>query len=1008
MGGIKNKSLLNKAINKVPLCLKEEKCPAAFRVGTPLASQRCDDAARRQSDKRIVLTKYLGIACLTLAILSTLILNIVSSYSSSKVNSNAEPVTQANSTLVSGDAEISLSISSYPSSSSTGGNNPNLSLSIPQGGGIVTGRHTVSVNSNNYTGYSVKMKIDSDTYSLTDKASSNDNTYIEAVGGPDTLTNPMHLQDNQWGVAFPASTGDGGGVGNQYDQTNQYEQTLSDPSLALSRRYGMVPRVGDTGYDGEIMSSNTVTNNDTQNIYYAVRIDDPIEFPAGDYSTNITLTATTHPVGTPTITSVTPNTYELGSGADSTATITGTNLASTYRVYLESVADSNKQYDVTSSVTNVTDGQLTATLPTDKTNPELEAGEYTLHVVTQGGEDSIGFTYTKPSICRNADSESACKIDLDSSMIPVTYVGYNGNGGGYWAVVNDNDINNTAGSWYDYGKKQWANAATVNTPSKYTNAATGTRIDNNDVKGYWVYIPRYAYEVQRRNAIDAPVSPQNFDIVFQVADEKNTPADTCSTSSSHKDYRTGCGIDNTYVTNSDSSVWATHPAFSWDSTELNGIWVGKYEMTGTIISPTVKPNQHANVSEYIGELYTAAKSIGVSDPGNTGGSTVYGVTQNSHKLATATSHMIKNSEWGAITYLAHSRYGAGINTSRTHSTNIDKNGAHPNSGADADGDSSSYGITGCGPASAGSTDSYTDGTLLSTYLIESSTACSRDASKAYNGSLGVLSSTTNTVYGIYGLSGGASEYVAGNRTSSNSQSSGSTTYMMRPAQQPYADLYKSSDGFGSKPSWSKGTSENSYNYDVCTFETCGGTATYEVTTAQSVNDGYLSWGGTYSNFAILGNPWFDRGGSSDSPYSSPFYTVYLNGISYDVSGTRAVLLANGGGDDGGSGSIDIVGVSPSTAPGMFESGIFTITGRGLEDVYNIKLTMDDEYTAGGFIDNEQMCDSVTHTSSGLRCNISRWLLTPDGNKATIHAQFLSSSGEVLYYMENFCTALADG
>ena len=41
-------------------------------------------------------TKYLSIACLSLAILSTLILNIVSSYSSSKIESNAEPATQAN------------------------------------------------------------------------------------------------------------------------------------------------------------------------------------------------------------------------------------------------------------------------------------------------------------------------------------------------------------------------------------------------------------------------------------------------------------------------------------------------------------------------------------------------------------------------------------------------------------------------------------------------------------------------------------------------------------------------------------------------------------------------------------------------------------------------------------------------------------------------------------------------------------------------------------------------
>ena len=39
-----------------------------------------------------ILTKYLGIACLSLAILSTLVLNIISSYSNSSTRSNAEPV----------------------------------------------------------------------------------------------------------------------------------------------------------------------------------------------------------------------------------------------------------------------------------------------------------------------------------------------------------------------------------------------------------------------------------------------------------------------------------------------------------------------------------------------------------------------------------------------------------------------------------------------------------------------------------------------------------------------------------------------------------------------------------------------------------------------------------------------------------------------------------------------------------------------------------------------------
>ena len=561
-------------------------------------------------------------------------------------------------------------------------------------------------------------------------------------------------------------------------------------------------------------------------------------------------------------------------------------------------------------------------------------------------------------------------------MIPVTYVGYNGNGGGNWRIVTKEEIENDKGSWYDYGNKQWANAITLRddyeggcyffredllpervvlwtsgdycydneTIQHYTplelakmirdEPDTFRGLDNANsslfdtdvsdgtsatevILGYWVYIPRYAYEVQRRDAIDRVVDPQNFDIVFQTADEKNTPAPTCNsvdsvwvngtptssaTSSNSnilsKDYRTGCGISRTYVANSNNTTWATHPAFTWGSTELNGIWVGKYETTGTRTAPTVKPNQHANISEYIGEFYSAARSIGYPDPNNVGGGArtddaTSGLTQNSHHLSKATSHMLKNSEWGAITYLAHSKYGAGINTSYTRDTNVNKNGAYPSSSADADGTSSRFGITGCGPASAGSTGSYTDGTPLSADVIESPTACSQDITRAYNGSLGVLSSTTNTIYGVYGLSGGASEYVMGNKTTSVSQTTSSATYFETPAKSPYVDLYVATPNglFGTKPSWSSGSSESYYNYDVCTFETCGGTATYETTTVQSVSSYNQSWGGTGSRFVSSSNPWFYRGSNSNNSSASPFYTDNYNGYGSTNYGSRAALLA---------------------------------------------------------------------------------------------------------------------
>ena len=356
------------------------------------------------------------------------------------------------------------------------------------------------------------------------------------------------------------------------------------------------------------------------------------------------------------------------------------------------------------------------------------------------------------------------------------------------------------------------------------------------------------------------------------------------------------------MANSSNTTWATHPAFTWGDTELNGLWVGKFETTGKVNAPTVKPNQHANISEYIGEFSTMAKSIGVNDPNNTGGNTISGITQNSHHLDKATSHMLKNSEWGAITYLAHSKYGAGVNTSYTRDTNVNRNGAYLASDSqDADGDPSTYSPTGCGPVSAGSTGSYNTNTVLDADTIESDLACG-SAQKAYNGSLGVLSSTTSNgsddtgqgVYGIYGLSGGVSEYVMGNRTTDATQTTTTdTTYFKTPAKSPYVDLYAATPNgpFGTPPDWSSDSSEQYYNYDICTFETCGGTATYETTAVQSVSSYYQSWGRTYSFFVYSSVLWFHRGGASSISYASPFYTVNDNGYGTGEYGSRAALLA---------------------------------------------------------------------------------------------------------------------
>ena len=860
--------------------------------------------------------KYVGIASLTIAILSVLILNLISSYSNSHIQSKAEPISNSNananlSVLAnSNDSSIcnpsntnaasciSLSITSF--SSSTDSNNPNLSLQIPREGGIAVGRHTVSVSSNNVTGYYVTLTGNAGSPAMVPSTPTSQ-AFIQSTTG--TLTSPSPLAKGQWGswgIALPNSPLYPGFNTNEADYNSTNQDTLAKTTWAA------VPgKEADDNTKTIVKTTTSSKKTDTYPVYYGVMVDNPVSVPADTYTTEVVYTATTNEVEKPTITSIDHNQYELGSNTNLDSnnrlpiTITGTNLKSTYKVYLENNTDSSKRYDITGeNITSVTDTQLKLTLPTDITNSDLEPGEYTIHVVTQGGEDGIGFTYNDQinSVAVDyGDGVGHVQVDYDKNMIPIIY----DESASTWRVVTDAQLEESADSWFNYNGgynssgRRWANALTVSTYSLpfFRNKQSGVDPDtsivtanNPDILGYWVYIPRYAYKAQRRDASNSEVSAQNFDIVFETNSDPVKQPIECNTG----DYQT-C-VKNQYgesalnypnTTSQDDQLnnqtaWATHPAFTWkytqaingfdQTTELNGFWIGKFETTGTRTAPTVKPNQHANVSEYIGEFYSAAKSIGVDDPNNKYGGANYddttsGLTPNSHHLTALTSHMLKNSEWGAVVYLSASRYGAGVN-------NVKNNAAYLADGStDADGDLSSYGATGCGLAVSGTDGNYDAGALSAT-TIESSTACGYTTS-AYNGSLGVLASTTNNVYGVYDMGGGVLEYVMGNYAGDDlSQSGGRTAYMATATRLPYADLY------------------NIINNSSCTWNTngsgCGGHALFET----------AYWGGDQSNFVNSSLSWFIRGGKLGGGPSGVFASDYDDGYTYSDRGFRVALLVN--------------------------------------------------------------------------------------------------------------------
>ena len=506
-------------------------------------------------------------------------------------------------------------------------------------------------------------------------------------------------------------------------------------------------------------------------------------------------------------------------------------------------------------------------------NPaKLASGSYSTAITYTATAKPKPAPTVDPTTCKSGDPKNDCQVDLDANMIPVKYTGTTTNA--QWTSLANPEDSSNQGNWYNYNQKQWANAVTVKDPSKYKNQTKV--VDQADILGYWVYIPRYAYEVMRRDGTDKPVPAQNFLISFEkVTTPKRHPA-VCPEKG--KDYRTECGLSRDYIKGKPSNVgtWATHPAFTFGTKELNGVWFGKFETTGTISQPTILPNE-AHIpglylplplsicgtnngpcsEEYsIGNMYTTAKTLGVADSNNVGGGD-FTTTQNNHHLAKLSSHMVNDNDWGATTYLSASKYGAGYNKVQINANGV---GHMVYTG--------SLGTTGCGPQANGNTNIYGD----SGGTLGTQSACSSsDSQRAYNGTLGQLASTTNNPTGIYDMSGGGDEYVAASYSDALNNSDTNEHFGSNAAHPPYVNTYNFSDP------------------NNCTFATCGGQALYETNNGTNNSD-TAQWNSNKMYFVASSHPWSARGGFCNNGSSAGlFYANSYSGVGGGGDAFRVAL-----------------------------------------------------------------------------------------------------------------------
>jgi hypothetical protein len=318
--------------------------------------------------------------------------------------------------------------------------------------------------------------------------------------------------------------------------------------------------------------------------------------------------------------------------------------------------------------------------------------------------------------------------------------------------------------WYSYENKVWANAVILKSAAEYK---VNEVIPESNIDAYFVWIPRYKYKLW--NTETASKNAHSIEIVFESKDTK------ASTGSKNGEY-------------------LTHPAFT--SFNVNGIWVGKFETSGTTTDIDVKPNVTSLTNQNVYTFFTLGYNYNRA----------------------LDSHMMKNTEWGAVAYLSHSIYGLGYEVNINNSSDyITGSSALPST------DQSSY------PGTYGTDE---------------------DVTLPYNTTTGYLASTTGNISGVYDMSGGAwecmSAYISGAMESSGFTTDPATTYGSK-----YFDVYSASSTL------------TTYNYRILGDAT-GEMGPFKLSTVGSGTFYINSWYTDTSSFVESSYPWFDRGGLYDN------------------------------------------------------------------------------------------------------------------------------------------------
>jgi hypothetical protein len=330
----------------------------------------------------------------------------------------------------------------------------------------------------------------------------------------------------------------------------------------------------------------------------------------------------------------------------------------------------------------------------------------------------------------------------------------------------------------------------------------------------WVWIPRYIYRISSGWHTS---TAGTIDVQFSKGVDDNWNKSVIG------------AIDVGETSNASNNKWTNHPAFTFGDTELTGIWVAKFETSGATNAVDSKPNLASLRNITIDSMFTSSRNMETNSR--------YGWGTSGDNIDT---HMMKNSEWGAIAYLSQSIYGKNaeiwMNNSRIFTTGC--------AGASV----SAAGFDGC--------------------------------EYAYDTANGQQASTTGNIYGIYDMSGGAWEYTSSyvDNGHTNLTTNGNSIIQ---APSKYKDVYT----IGATD-----TADDNYNLTI----NSKGDAVYETSTSGT---GQTTWYGNYSYIPNNFGTWFTRGGdfnNSGSTAAGTFNFDRLMGIAHNYGSFRSVVLVGSG------------------------------------------------------------------------------------------------------------------